>query len=181
MRSVILRTVAVLMLALAAGVTAAGDLSLIGGSPFPHGRSEGGLYGQKKGGWEVGAGWGFHWVDSVGVVVEAAYREMPNAVDLAWLSSMKVAEVSANLKVRTNDKYKVVPYALVGLGLAEIGIEVDSAEARATLSSTEVTMKLGGGVDVLATKRWGLYAEAFAWNSKYVTMIPARLGVRFTL
>ena len=102
-------------------------------------------------------------------------------MDLYWLSSMKVLEVSANLKVRTNDKYKVVPYALLGLGVAEIGIEVDSAEAKATLSSTEVTMKLGGGIDVAASKRWGLYAEAFAWNSKYVTMIPARAGVRFTL
>jgi len=170
-----------LFLCLSVQALSAGNLSILAGSPFPYGRTEGGWEGQKKGGWEIGASWGTHWTDSVDVVFEAAYRQMPNAVDLSWLSSMKVLEVSANLKVRTNDKYKVVPYALLGLGVAEIGIEVDSAEAKATLSSTEVTMKLGGGIDVAASKRWGLYAEAFAWNSKYVTMIPARAGVRFTL
>lgn len=176
-----MRMMAMLVLCLSAQALSAGNLSILAGSPFPYGRSEGGWEGQKKGGWEIGASWGTHWTDSVDVVFEAAYRQMPNAVDLSWLSSMKVLEVSANLKVRTNNQYKVVPYALLGLGLAEIGIEVDSAEAKATLSSTEVTMKLGGGIDVAASKRWGLYAEAFAWNSKYVTMIPARAGVRFTL
>ena len=181
MRKNILMTVAALVLALSAGAAAADGVGLLLGSPFPHGRSEGGLYGQKKGGWELGAAYNRHWTDSVDVVFEAAYRQMPNAEDIPWMSSMKIAEFSTNLKVRTNNQYKVVPYALLGLGLAEIGIEVDSAEAKATLSSTEVTMRLGGGIDVAASKRWGLYAEAFAWNSKYVTMIPARAGVRFTL
>lgn len=174
-------TVMALVLTLGVGTLSAAGISLIAGSPFPHGRSEGGYEGQKKGGWELGAAYTRHWVDSVDVVLEGSYRELPNGVDLRWMSPMKMLEVSANLKVRTNNQYKVVPYVLAGLGVAEITIDVDSAKARASLSSTEVTMRLGGGVDIAAAKNWALYVEALAWNSKYVTIIPARLGVRLAL
>lgn len=179
-RNLLITAVALILISMT-GLVLADGISLIVGQPYPAGRTEGGLYGQKKGGWEMGAAYQRHWFDSVDVSLEGAYRELPNAVDLSWMSDLKILELSANLKVRTNNQFKVVPYALLGLGVAEVNIEVDSAEARASLSSTEVLMKLGGGIDYQAAKNWAIYAEAFAWNSKYISLMPARLGVRLTL
>jgi opacity protein-like surface antigen len=174
---------AVLMMLSGAAVNAmANEVSIFGGTPIPHGKTDGGLYGQKKWGWQVGVGYTMPLQESLFLRLEGVYGQIPNAVDYDWLSPMKVLEGSVNLKIRTCDRYSVKPYVLMGMGLAEINVLVDHASVEMTSSSTEMTLRVGLGLDVVpGDGEWGLFVEGMAWESYYLSLVPVRAGVRLSL
>jgi len=150
LKRIIMSAVATLLLALSAGPAAAEGLSLVHGKPLPVRRSEGGLYGQKKAGGSWARPIPATAVDSVDVCSRACTARCPTPCDLKWLKRDEGPGGVGQPEGAHQRQVQGGAYALLGPGPGEIGLEVDSAEARATLSSTEVTMKLGGGIDILA-------------------------------
>jgi opacity protein-like surface antigen len=179
------RFFAVLFLALfGCGLTApsyAGELGLFVNRPVPYGKCVGGELGQKCTGWGLGASYTVNLKDNLFAYGEVGYHRLPNSQDVIGLSPMKVLEGSLNLKYRTCGRYKVKPYILLGLGLAQVSFEIDTMVNQQTSSSTELVLRGGAGLDFSITKKTTLFAEAFAFESHNVSMIPLRAGIRFNL
>ena len=178
-----LRLMVAMMLVLS-GMTAcaiANDISVFGGSPFPHAHSNGGEYGQRSGGWEAGASYSMPIKKGLDFYVEGGYHQLPNAVTYKWLSSMKVLEGSANLKIRTCDRHALKPYVLLGVGLADISFLIDTGVTHVTMSSTEFAIRGGGGFDYITGKKWNLFIEGLLYETINLDMIPVRAGIRLPL
>lgn len=159
----------------------AGEFSIFGNRPVPFGDSAGGADGQKCTGWGAGASYTMNIKNNLFWYVEGAYHELPNVENYSWLSPMKVTEGSINLKYRTCGRYMVKPYILFGVGLAQVDMDVDTPTIHETVTSTELTLRAGGGLDFSLTQKFGLFAEAFAFESHNVSMIPLRVGIRVAL
>lgn len=164
-----------------ATMTLANEIGIFGGTPIPNGQTADQTHGQKRGGWQVGLQYYIPLRESLSCYFELDYAHIPNREDYDWLSPMKLLEGAFCFKVHTCNRYEVKPYILMGAGLAEINFLIDYDPVHVTSSSTELAVRLGGGLDYTASDRLSVFAEAMLWESHYQSLIPVHAGIRFAL
>jgi hypothetical protein len=170
----------ILALGLLAGGTRAAELDLFGGTSIPFGTSKGGFLGQKSGGVDVGAAYGIGLNPVLDLVLEAGLHRLPNHEDFPQMSSMRVVDVTANLRVQPCDCGRLDSYFFGGVGVAQISFHVD-APLEWTSTSTELEVRIGGGADYEVAPRWKVFAEALILATDHLSAVPLRGGVRYAL
>ncbi len=159
------------------------ELGLFVGATVPRGETaEEGTYGQKTG-WEAGAFFLRPLNRSIALRADLSHRQLPNKVEIEGVSPMKITELAIHAKIRTCDRYSVMPYLLAGVGVAHVNILVDQEreDIHVTSSSTEMAIHAGAGLDFGVNDKMGLFVEAMIWESYYISLVPVRGGLRLML